>query len=206
MITQADDFFTKGCGRCTRFATPACNARLWAGGLAELRGICLSLGLVETAKWGHPTYMHHGRNIAIFGAFAGDMRISFMEAGLLEDPAGHLEKAGPNSATPSVLRFVDAAEVTAKAPLVRDFLQQLMRHAESGRRAPPVAIAPDMPEELARALDDDPSLAEAFAALTPGRRKSYLILVAGAKQPATRMARIAKARDRILAGKGAQER
>ncbi|MEL7216061.1 MAG: YdeI/OmpD-associated family protein, partial [Pseudomonadota bacterium] len=52
----------------------------------------------------------------------------------------------------------------------------------------------------------DPELADAFHALTRGRQNSYVVLVNGAKQLATKQARIARIRDRILAGKGAQER
>ena len=64
MITDPGDYFAKGCGRCDRFATPECSTRRWAAGLAALRRICLEAGLTETAKWGHPCYMHAGRNIA----------------------------------------------------------------------------------------------------------------------------------------------
>jgi uncharacterized protein YdeI (YjbR/CyaY-like superfamily) len=59
---------------------------------------------------------------------------------------------------------------------------------------------------LIDALDADAVLSEAFARLTPGRRRSYVIALASAKAPATRVARIAKFRDKIIAGKGATER
>ena len=59
--------------------------------------------------------------------------------------------------------------------------------------------------DACRRIDGDPDLAEAFHALTPGRQKSYVILLAGAKTSATRLARIDKARPKILAGKGATE-
>ena len=36
MITDPDDFFTKGCGRCVRFATPDCTTRSWIDGLNDL--------------------------------------------------------------------------------------------------------------------------------------------------------------------------
>lgn len=43
---------------------------------------------------------------------------------------------------------------------------------------------------------------EAFERLTPGRRQGYLIQLNGAKKSAIRVARIAKFRDRVMAGKG----
>ena len=59
-----------------------------------------------------------------------------------------------------------------------------------------------VPEEFLNPLDDDPKLAEAFRALTPGRQKGYLLYFAGAKQSATRAARVEKHVPRILKGLG----
>ena len=90
MINEIEDYFARGCGRCDRFATPDCSARRWAGALAELRGLCREAGLAEHVKWGHPCYMHAGRNVAILGAFRQEVRITFFEAALLDDPEGLL--------------------------------------------------------------------------------------------------------------------
>jgi uncharacterized protein YdeI (YjbR/CyaY-like superfamily) len=60
----------------------------------------------------------------------------------------------------------------------------------------------DAPEEFQKRVDDDPKLAEAFLALTPGRQKGYLLHFAGAKQSATRVARVEKQVPRILQGLG----
>jgi uncharacterized protein YdeI (YjbR/CyaY-like superfamily) len=206
MITDPEDFFTKGCGRCERFATPDCSTRRWIDGLNHLRRICLDMGLEETVKWAHPVYMHAGRNIALFGAFRTDFRLSFMNPGLLKDTEGVLEPNGPNSATPSMIRFTDVAQVGQLEPVIRAYLRQLMNHAEAGTKATKADREIDVPEELTEALDADPELAEAYHALTPGRQKSYLFALNQAKQSATRTARIEKFRGRILAGKGALER
>jgi uncharacterized protein YdeI (YjbR/CyaY-like superfamily) len=206
MISDPDDFFTKGCGRCSRFATPACSTRLWIEGLDELRRICLDLGLEETVKWGHPCYMHSGRNIAIFGALRADFRLSFMNAGLLKDTEGVLEPQGPNSQTPGMIRFTAAEKVGEMEPVIRAYLRQLMDHAEAGTKPPKVKREIDMPEELAEALDADPELSEAFQALTLGRQKSYMFNLNQARQSATRVARIERFREKIIAGKGAMER
>ena len=206
MITDPAVFFVKGCGRCDRFDTPECSTKRWAEGLAALRAICLEEGLEEHAKWGHPTYMHAGRNIAIFGAFRGDFRLTFMNATLLSDSESILKPAGPNSAVSGTLFLSDNAAVAPLAPTIRAYLRQLMDHAEKGTTPPKVERALEMPEELIDALDADPELAEAFHTLTPGRQKSYVINLNAAKQSATRVSRIEKFRDKILAGKGAMER
>ena len=206
MISDPDDFFTKGCGRCDRFATPDCSTRRWIDGLNQLRRICLDLGLQETVKWAHPCYTHAGRNIAIFGAFRDDFRLNFMNPGLLKGTEGVLERQGPNTQTPGMLRFTDVAQVGERKPVILAYLRQLMDHAEAGTKPPKAAREIDMPDELTEALDADPELAEAFHALTPGRQKSYMFNLNQAKQPATRTARIEKFRDHIIAGKGAMER
>ncbi|MCB6177643.1 YdeI/OmpD-associated family protein [Rhodobacter sp. Har01] len=206
MISEIEDYFLKGCGRCPRFSSPDCSALLWAQGLQDLRRICREAGLAETVKWGHPCYMHAGRNIAIIGAFRGDFRLSFFNAALMKDPAGVLAKQGENSSHPDMIRFTRAAQVTAQEPVLRSYIKEAMGYAEAGLKAPKDAREVDLPDELIEALDADPELAEAFHALTPGRKKSYALNLNSAKTAATRVSRIAGFRARILAGKGATER
>ncbi|MBP9183752.1 MAG: YdeI/OmpD-associated family protein [Fuscovulum sp.] len=207
MITEIEDFFARGCGRCARFDTPDCSTRLWIDGLVTLRGLCLSLGLSEVVKWGHPCYMHAGRNIAVMGAFRGDFRLSFFDAALLTDPEGALQRQGPNTRHPDALRFTAADQVAARAPVILSLLRQAMALAEAGARpSRPMAGAPDLPADLAAALQADPDLAAAFHRLTPGRQRSHVLALASAKTPETRLRRIAAQRGRILSGKGATER
>jgi len=206
VITDIETYFTQGCGRCERFATPDCSTRRWSDGLHHLRRICLDVGLEETLKWAHPCYMHAGRNVAIFGAFRGDFRLSFFGAALLKDPEGILEKAGPNTRHPSMFRFTRNEEVAEKETIVRAYLTEAMGYAAAGIKPRKEAVELELPDELVESLDADPELAEAFYRLTPGRQKSYVIHLASAKKSETRFARIVKARDKILAGKGALER
>jgi uncharacterized protein YdeI (YjbR/CyaY-like superfamily) len=206
MITAVDDYFAKGCGRCDRFATADCSTRLWRDGLLTLRRICRAAGLAETAKWGHPCYMHAGRNLCLFGAFRSDFRLTFMTAALLKDPEGILERQGPNTRHPDCIRFTDNAAPARLEPVIRAYLAEAMGYAEAGILPPKEPSDVALPAELVDALDSDPDLAEAFAALTPGRQKSWALHLADAKTSATRVTRIAKGRAKILAGKGATER
>lgn len=206
MITDAEDFFTSGCGRCDRHATADCSTRFWLAGLLTLRRLCLEAGLAETAKWGHPCYMHAGRNVAILGAFRGDFRLTFFNASLLTDAEGRLEKQGPNTRHPDCLRFTDTALPQALAPVILAYLSEAMGYAGAGILPPKEVSDLDLPAELVDALDADPDFAEAFHALTPGRQKSWVLHLTDAKTLATKLARIEKSRPRILAGKGATER
>ena len=205
MITDVEDFFTKGCGRCARFATPDCSTRQWLSGLEALRLACRDAGLTETVKWGHPCYMHAGRNIAIIGAFRGDFRLTFFNAALLRDPEGVLERQGPNSAHPDMIRFTANQQASSLTPVIAAYLKEAMSCAERGIRPERAETLLDVPEELVDALDADEELAEAFNRLTPGRRKSYVLNLNSVKTSATRIARIEKFRSKIIAGKGALE-
>ncbi len=206
MITDIEDYFAKGCGRCDRFETADCSTRKWDVGLSELRRICQKAGLTETVKWGHPCYMHGGRNVVIFGAHRGDFRLSFFNAALMKDPEGVLEKQGSNAQHSDMIRFTENGQVSKIAPIIRAYLKEAMGYAEAGIKPPKEKTEIDLPDELVEALDADPVLAEAFHALTPGRQKSYAINLNSAKKRETRIARIGKHRPKILAGKGAIER
>lgn len=150
--------------------------------------------------------MHEGRNIAILGAFRGDFRISFFNAALMKDVMGVLEKPGPNTQYPEMIRFSDNAQVAKMAPVIGAYLREAMSYAEAGIKPPKEQSAVELPNELLEALECDHELASAFHSLTPGRQKSYVINLNSAKKSETRVSRIAKFRDKILAGKGAMER
>jgi len=206
MISDIEDYFAKGCGRCSRFETPDCSTKAWESGLSALRSICLSAGLDEALKWAHPCYMHAGRNIAIIGAFRGDFRLSFFNAALMKDPETILERQGPNTTHADMIRFLANDGPAKQEKVILAYLEEAKAYAVAGIKPPKDDKALDLPDELAEALEVDPELAEAFQALTPGRRKSYVINLNGAKQTETRVKRIDKFRDKIIAGKGATER
>jgi uncharacterized protein YdeI (YjbR/CyaY-like superfamily) len=59
-----------------------------------------------------------------------------------------------------------------------------------------------MPAEFKNKLDQNPALKKAFAALTPGRQRGYLLHFSSPKQSRTREARVEKYLQQILNGKG----
>jgi uncharacterized protein YdeI (YjbR/CyaY-like superfamily) len=206
MIIDPDVFFKLGCGRCDRYATPNCTTRTWLEGILDLRRICRDLGLEEVAKWGHPTYMHAGRNIAIMGTFKENYRLTLMNAALMKDPEGILKRQGANTRHPDMIFFTDNKQVMEMEPVIRAYLLEAMGYAEKGLKPEKVVHEVEMPDELIEALDSDPELAEAFEALTPGSKRAYAYALNAAKQSKTRYDRIEKFRDKIFAGKGPLDR
>ena len=93
-----------------------------------------------------------------------------------------------------------------KEDTVRAYIEEAKGYAAAGIKPPKIELDIELPEELVDAMDVDPELAEAFHALTPGRQRSYALNLSSAKKSETRISRIAKFRDKIIAGKGAMER
>lgn len=206
MITEIEDYFSKGCGRCDRFATSDCSTRRWRLGLAQLRQICLGMELIEAVKWGHPCYKHGGRNIVIIGALRDDFRLSFFNAALMKDPHGVLEKQGANTQHADMIRFTSNDQVAKRRSIIESYLVEAIGYAAAGIKPAKQQVELQLPDELVEALEADSVLADAFYKLTKGRQRSYVINLNSAKKSETRVSRIAQFRDKILAGKGAQER
>lgn len=206
MISDIEDYFLKGCGRCERFGSSNCSTKVWEKGLAKLRDICLSADLKETVKWGHPCYMHADRNIVIIGAFRENFRLSFFNAALMQDSEGVLEKQGPNTRHADMIRFTSDDGPAKQENVILAYLDEAKAYADEGKKPSKTEHELDLPEELVEALDADPELSEAFHGLTPGRQRSYVINLNGAKKSETRVNRIEKFREKIIDGKGANER
>ena len=182
--------------------------RPWRRELLELRRIALEAGLTEEFKWYQPCYTHAGGNVLILGSFKTFCTAGFFKGVLLDDPGGLLTAAGANTRSARIVRITSVEQVLEREAALRKLIAQAMRLEEKGVQ---VDFAQDrdatpVPPELEEALAEDPELKLAFEALTPGRRRAYLIHFNGAKKPETRLARISKCRDRILAGKGWNER
>src|SRR5690606_15323475 len=62
-----------------------------------------------------------------------------------------------------------------------------------------------VPEEFQCKLDKTPALKKAFASLTPGRQRAYLLYFSAPRQSKTRESRIEKCVQKILDGKGLKD-
>jgi len=101
------------------------------------------------------------------------------------------------------IRFASLADIDKQTPAIKAYIKEAMAVEKSGGKVPMKSAAEfAVPEEFLARLETEPQLAEAFHALTPGRRKGYLLHFAGAKRSSTRTARVAKHAPRILQGLG----
>ena len=181
-------------------------ANKWQNETDELRRIVRDCGLVEESKWGKPCFTHQKRNVAILIPLKDACALSFFKGALLQDPKRILQKIGEAQAG-RWIKFTSGKEIGALQATLRSYIHEAIQVEESGKKVV-LKKASDyvVPEELQARLNAAPKLKAAFAALTPGRRKSYILHIAGAKQAKTRAARAEKCVPMILSGRGLNER
>lgn len=200
---NVDDFLRDGCGRCSKGGTPNCKVHLWTQELRFLRSLCADSGLVETIKWGMPVYTHKNKNALMLGAFKEFCTIGFFKGILLNDPENILQVSGENTQDTRILKFTSLSQIMAIEEWIRVFIQDAITIEEKGLK-PPKMEKKDLvlPEELQAFFEQNPEVSNAFYTLTPGRQRSWVIFISGAKQSSTRESRVLKAVPKILEGKG----
>lgn len=203
--TSVDSYLEDGCGRCDKYQTPDCKVHLWTDALHALREILRDSELEEEMKWGSPCYTLGGKNVAMIVSFKEFCALSLVKGVALDDPEHVLEAPGPNSRYVRLLKFTSVDEVYAQREEAVRLLQEAIELERSGVQVKVDATEP-MPAELEQRLETDEKLREAFEALTPGRQRSYILYVGGAKQSATRETRVERCATKIFAGKGYNER
>jgi len=175
----------------------------WKDAFTALRKIALSCPVTEEFKWGKPCYTVNGANVVLMHGFKEYCALLFNKGALLPDPKGILVQQTQNVQSARQVRFTSAKEVTALAPTLKAYILAAIAAEKSGakveyKQTEDFAVAP----EFAARLRSTPSLKAAFEALTPGRQRGYLLFFSGAKQSATRAARVEKSAPAIYAGKG----
>ena len=204
--TNADSFLADGCGRCSKFKTPACKALLWNKPLVALRATLLASGLTEEMKWGFPCYTLGGKNVAMLLALKDHCGVSFFRGAELKAGEGLLESAGENAQASTQFRFRSLQEVHSQQGVLVTLLDEAIQLERAGAKKRVATPEMAMAEELALLLAADAALHAAWEALTPGRRRSHLLHITGAKQAETRVRRAEACSAFILDGRGFNER
>ncbi|NNC79105.1 MAG: hypothetical protein HKN94_03035 [Acidimicrobiales bacterium] len=190
MPSDVDDFFGSADG--------------WQQEMRLLRSIVGDHELTEAFKWRQPCYTTaENKNVAIISGFKEYCALAFFKGSLLEDPDGWLEAPGENSQSSRILKFTSVGEIEARRAVIEEFIRAAIEVEAAGKTVELKATSEyEMPEELLDEFSRSSEFEAAFHALTPGRQRGFILFFGGAKQSATRVARIEKHRERIFAGKG----
>jgi uncharacterized protein YdeI (YjbR/CyaY-like superfamily) len=177
----------------------------WRVEIVELQRILSGSDLREERKWGKPCYTVDGRNVVIIQGFKDYCALGFFQGALLKDPKRLLVRLGQVQAA-RVMKFTSAREIATKATTIEAYVREAVAAEKAGMKVETKPSDIPAPEELKQKFRNDPRFKRAFEALTPGRQRGYLFHFAGAKQSATRTARIEKAMPAIFEGRGFLER
>jgi uncharacterized protein YdeI (YjbR/CyaY-like superfamily) len=181
-------------------------AKKWQKETDALRKIALDCDLTEEVKWGKPCFTYQKKNVAIIIPLKEVCAFSFIKGALLKDPKHILQKIGEHTQAGRWIKFASSTQISALRPTLRRYIDEAIRIEKSGRKVPRKKDSEyEIPEELQARLKASPKVQAAFEALTPGRRRSYIFHISGAKQPKTRAARAERCVPMILDGRGFNE-
>jgi len=179
------------------------KARKWQAEFARLRAIALDCALTEEVKWGKPCYTLQGRNIVLIHGFKEYCALLFFKGSLMKDPANLLIQQTENVQAGRQIRFTNLPEIVDAEGVLKSYIHDAIEVEKSGATVDFKKTTEfTTPDEFQKKLDEDPALKAAFAALTPGRQRAYLLHFSGGKQARTREARVEKCIPQILDGKG----
>jgi uncharacterized protein YdeI (YjbR/CyaY-like superfamily) len=178
------------------------KAEKWQHEMKRLREIILGFGLAEELKWSKPCYSFQNSNVVIIIPFKESCALMFCKGVLLKDARGLLTKPGENTQSGRWIKFTSASEIVGKKTILKAYIHEAIEAEKAGLKVEFKKSPEPIPEELQNKLDENPAFKKAFAALTPGRQRAYILFISAAKQSKTREARVEKWRPQILKGKG----
>ena len=179
------------------------RAKKWRGEMETLRTILLERPLTEELKWGKPCYAFQNGNIVLIIGFKGYCALLFPKGALLKDADGILSKQTENVQAARVIRFTTVREIVEMASTLKAYVDEAIEVEKAGLEVNYKKTSEfPTPEEFQNQLDQLPALKTAFAALTPGRQRGYLLYFSAPKQSKTRESRVEKCSRQILMGKG----
>ena len=176
------------------------KTKKWQQEMEKLRRISLVCGLTEELKWGKPCYTFQESNIVIIQGFKEFCALLFCKGALLNDPNGILKKFGWQAARR--IPFTNVREIVKMEPILKAYIYEAIEAEKAGLKVNFKTNPEPIPEELQKKLDEIPALKTAFAALTPGRQRGYILYFSAPKQSKTRESRVEKCIPQILNGKG----
>ncbi|OBA06363.1 hypothetical protein A9P44_11080 [Paenibacillus polymyxa] len=183
------------------------KVKKWQAEMEKLRAIMLDCQLTEELKWGKPCYMFQNSNIAIIQGFKEHCALMFFKGALLKDPNSILIKPGEDTQAGRQIRFTNVEEIVEMETILKAYINEAIEVEKAGLK---VDFKKNteliFPEEFQAKLDENPALKTAFAALTPGRQRAYIMHFSAPKQSKTRESRIEKCKQDILSGKGLNDR
>jgi uncharacterized protein YdeI (YjbR/CyaY-like superfamily) len=153
----------------------------------------------ETLKWGMPTFMYKGEQLASMAAFKAHATFGFWKGSLITGGTGRERDAmGQFGRITGVADLPDQATLRGLIAKAMELNEQGIKAPRSVREAKPALPVPD---DLTAALSARKAAGRAFAGFSFSARREYIEWITSAKQPATRQRRLEQAIEWIAEGK-----
>lgn len=169
--------------------------------LVEIRNILLATELVETIKWGMPTYTINNKNVIGLGAFKSYCGLWFFQGSFLKDTHNILHNAqeGKTKAMRQ-LRFTQNSVIDLKVLIA--YINESIDNEKKGLRIKalkkPLILAP----ELKRFLSENKILNKFFNELNLSKKREFSDYISEAKKEETKIKRIKKITPMIMNSTG----
>ncbi len=179
------------------------KATKWQNEYGKLRTLVLDCGLTEELKWGVPCYKFNKSNIVLIHGFKNYCALLFHKGVLLSDDNSILIQQTENVQSARQIRFTNIQEIEDLEPTIKAYIYEAIEVEKAGLKVDFKKTKEfNILEEFQKKLDINSNLKEAFEALTPGRKRGYLLYFLQAKQSKTRVSRIEKCMEKIFKGIG----
>ena len=179
------------------------KVKKWRQEIEQLRTIVLDSGLDEKLKWGCPCYGISKDNIVLIHVFKEYCALLFFKGALLKDPENILIQQTKNVQSARQIRFINEQGIIKQKHLIKRYINEAIEIEKSGLKVPSVRHeALIFPVEIQQKFNENPTLKNAFDALTPGRQRGYNLYFSAPKQSKTIVERVEKYTAKILQGKG----
>lgn len=175
----------------------------WQEEIQQLRTIVVDCGLLEELKWGVPCYTFQKKNIVLIHIFKEYCALLFFKGVLLKDTNAILIQQTKNVQAARQIRFTNVKDIVKMQKILKAYIYEAIEVEKAGlevtlKKTTEFTIT----EEFQKKLNEIPELKTAFDALTPGRKRAYLLYFSEPKQSKTRNARVEKCIPQILNRKG----
>lgn len=151
----------------------------------------------ETIKWGMPAFTLDGRLLATMAGFKAHATFGFWRADVADAP-----KTGEAMGQFGRIRSLDdLPDDRALADLIRKAAARSREGPAAPRRKAEGKPPPQLPPDLAEALETNPEALATYHAFPPSAQRDYVDWICEAKRPATRASRIAQAVEWLAEGK-----
>lgn len=173
--------------------------------LETLRKILLSTELVETLKWGMPTYSINQKNVVGIGVFKSYFGLWFFNGVFLADKEEKLVNAQEGKTEGlRQWRFASPNEIDEK--LILKYVKEAIQNQKEGKELKPRKKPLIIPDELKEELASDSQIADAFDNLSLSSKRDYADYIAEAKKEETKMSRLDKIIPMIRDGIGLNDK